>query len=155
MQKAQVITPNLTEAAILLGLDPESLLEQRGEDLAVELSGQGQRSVVVTGVTPSRAIPERCGLTTPLEPAAPLWRCGRPGSTRVPGTCLPPCSPEACDGGEPGAGREPSGPLHHPLCLLHRRPGHRRTEGVLFELCFPFCWGTPLPWTTEFDILPP
>lgn len=51
-QKAQVITPNLTEAAILLGLAPDALLDQRGEDLAVELSGQGQRSVVVTGVTP-------------------------------------------------------------------------------------------------------
>ena len=47
-QKAQVITPNLTEVAILLGLAPDALLDQRGEDLAVELSGQGQRSVVVT-----------------------------------------------------------------------------------------------------------
>ena len=50
--EADLITPNLTEAAILLGLAPDALLDQRGEDLAVELSGQGQRSVVVTGVTP-------------------------------------------------------------------------------------------------------
>lgn len=49
---AHVITPNLTEAAILLGLEPDALLDQRGADIAVELSGQGRRSVVVTGVTP-------------------------------------------------------------------------------------------------------
>ena len=50
--QAQVITPNLTEAAILLGLSPDALLDRRGVELAVELSGQGQRSVVVTGITP-------------------------------------------------------------------------------------------------------
>ncbi|HIT25135.1 MAG TPA: pyridoxamine kinase [Candidatus Enterenecus avicola] len=50
--QAQVITPNLTEAAILLGLSPDALLDRRGGELAVELSGQGQRSVVVTGITP-------------------------------------------------------------------------------------------------------
>lgn len=50
--QAQVITPNLTEAAILLGLAPDALLERRGVELAVELSGQGQRSVVVTGIIP-------------------------------------------------------------------------------------------------------
>lgn len=50
--KARVITPNLTEAAILLGLAPDALLNERGVDMAVELSAQGQRSVVVTGVTP-------------------------------------------------------------------------------------------------------
>lgn len=49
--QAQVITPNLTEAAILLGLSPDALLDRRGVELAVELSGQGQRSVVVTGIT--------------------------------------------------------------------------------------------------------
>lgn len=51
-EQAQVITPNLTEAAILLGLAPDALLGQGGRDLALELSAQGQRSVVVTGVTP-------------------------------------------------------------------------------------------------------
>ena len=50
--QAQVITPNLTEAAILLGLSPDALLDRRGVELAMELSGQGQRSVVVTGITP-------------------------------------------------------------------------------------------------------
>lgn len=50
--QAHVITPNLTEAAILLGLEPDALLGQRGPDVAVELSAQGKRSVVVTGVTP-------------------------------------------------------------------------------------------------------
>lgn len=49
---AHVITPNLTEAAILLGLAPDALLGARGADVAVELSQQGERSVVVTGVTP-------------------------------------------------------------------------------------------------------
>lgn len=52
--KARVITPNLTEAAILLGLAPDALLNERGVDMAVELSAQGQRSVVVTGVTPEQ-----------------------------------------------------------------------------------------------------
>lgn len=51
-RQAHVITPNLTEAAILLGLSPDALLNQRGNDVALELSQQGQRSVVVTGVTP-------------------------------------------------------------------------------------------------------
>ncbi len=49
---AHVITPNLTEAAILLGQSPDALLDQRGTDVALELSQQGERSVVVTGVTP-------------------------------------------------------------------------------------------------------
>ena len=52
--KARVITPNLTEAAILLGLAPDALLNERGVDMAVELSAQGQRSGVVTGVTPEQ-----------------------------------------------------------------------------------------------------
>lgn len=49
---AHVITPNLTEAAILLGLAPDALLGAKGADVALELSQQGERSVVVTGVTP-------------------------------------------------------------------------------------------------------
>ena len=49
---AHVITPNLTEAAILQGLAPDALLGAKGADVALELSQQGERSVVVTGVTP-------------------------------------------------------------------------------------------------------
>lgn len=51
-RRADVITPNLTEAALLLGLPPHALLEQGGEELARRLSREGTRSVVVTGVTP-------------------------------------------------------------------------------------------------------
>ena len=53
-----VITPNLTEAAVLLGLAPDALLGQGGEDLARTLSRDGRQSVVVTGVTPG---PGRAG----------------------------------------------------------------------------------------------
>ena len=53
-QKAQVITPNLTEAAILLGLAPDALLDKGGVELAQALSQGGERSVVVTGVTPEQ-----------------------------------------------------------------------------------------------------
>lgn len=53
--QADVITPNLTEAAVLLGLDPEDLPGD-GEQLARALSCGGRRSVVVTGVSPDRGL---------------------------------------------------------------------------------------------------
>jgi pyridoxine kinase len=50
---ADVITPNLTEAAFLLGLDYGSLsgTVEEGMELAGELSDHGKRSVVLTGVS--------------------------------------------------------------------------------------------------------
>jgi pyridoxine kinase len=49
-RRADVITPNLTEAALLLG---ETADGADGETLAARLSDGGRRSVVVTGVTPA------------------------------------------------------------------------------------------------------
>lgn len=48
---ADVITPNLTEANLLLGRAPDAPVA-RPEDMARELSGGGSRSVVITGVSP-------------------------------------------------------------------------------------------------------
>ena len=50
--QADVITPNLTEAAVLLGCPAKSLPVEAGEELARRLSLGGRRSVVVTGVSP-------------------------------------------------------------------------------------------------------
>lgn len=47
---ADVITPNLTEAALLLGEEYTPSID--GEQLARRLSGNGRRSVVLTGVSP-------------------------------------------------------------------------------------------------------
>lgn len=47
---ADVITPNLTEANLLLGRSPDEAVED-GEELAKALSDGGRRSVVVTGVS--------------------------------------------------------------------------------------------------------
>lgn len=57
---ADVITPNLTEAALLLGLPYEALPEGEagGRELAERLSLGGRRSVVLTGVS---AAPELTG----------------------------------------------------------------------------------------------
>lgn len=58
---ADIITPNRTEAAILLGVDYEELRLDREEDCrrwAMALSREGRRSVVLTGVSLS---PERLG----------------------------------------------------------------------------------------------
>lgn len=48
---ADVITPNLTEANLLLGRAPDALPED-GEAMAKALSDDGRRSVVLTGVIP-------------------------------------------------------------------------------------------------------
>lgn len=50
--RADVITPNLTEAAVLLG-KPAGQLPEDGRRLARQLSCEGRRSVVVTGISPS------------------------------------------------------------------------------------------------------
>ena len=69
--RAQVITPNLTEAAILLGLAPE--VRPSGpaevESWAARLSSDGKRQVVITGVSPEP------GLTGALclSPAGLQW----------------------------------------------------------------------------------
>ena len=51
-EEADVITPNLTEAAMLLGLSPEARPRSEGElsRWAARLSLEGRRSVVITGV---------------------------------------------------------------------------------------------------------
>lgn len=54
-READVITPNLTEAALLLG---EETLPREGEELARLLSDGGRRSVVLTGVCSG---PDRIG----------------------------------------------------------------------------------------------
>ena len=51
-RQADLITPNLTEAAVLLGHDP-GWRGLAGEGLAEALSQEGRRSVVVTGVCPA------------------------------------------------------------------------------------------------------
>ena len=50
-RQADVITPNLTEANLLLGRAADAPVEE-GETMAKELSDGGRRSVVVTGVSP-------------------------------------------------------------------------------------------------------
>ncbi|MCI8537667.1 MAG: pyridoxamine kinase [Oscillospiraceae bacterium] len=52
-EEADLITPNLTEAALLLGLPPEARPRGEGElsRWAWKLSREGRRSVVITGVT--------------------------------------------------------------------------------------------------------
>lgn len=52
-EDAALITPNLTEAALLLGLSPEARPRSEGElsRWAWKLSQEGRRSVVITGVT--------------------------------------------------------------------------------------------------------
>lgn len=52
-EEADLITPNLTEAALLLGLSPETRPRGEGElsRWAWKLSREGRRSVVVTGVS--------------------------------------------------------------------------------------------------------
>lgn len=51
-EEADLITPNLTEAALLLGLAPDARPRGEGElsRWAAKLSGEGRRSVVITGV---------------------------------------------------------------------------------------------------------
>lgn len=52
-EEADLITPNLTEAALLLGLAPEARPRGKGElsRWAAKLAGDGRRSVVITGVS--------------------------------------------------------------------------------------------------------
>lgn len=49
---ADVITPNLTEANLLLGRRPDAPITDV-ENMALALSEEGRRSVVITGVTPA------------------------------------------------------------------------------------------------------
>jgi len=48
---ADVITPNLTEANLLLGRTPDAAVED-GEEMGKALSDGGRRSVVITGISP-------------------------------------------------------------------------------------------------------
>jgi len=50
-RRADVITPNLTEANLLLGRTPDAAVED-GEEMAKALSDGGRRSVVITGISP-------------------------------------------------------------------------------------------------------
>lgn len=81
---ADVITPNLTEANLLLGRSPDEAVEN-GEELARALSDNGRRSVVVTGVS---AQPDLVGAA---------WYDRTNGNT---GTALGP----RVDGAYPGTG---------------------------------------------------
>ena len=61
-EKADIITPNLTEAAFLLGLPYDELPGDRAgvEELTCTLSGGGRRSVVLTGVGDGEQIGAAC-----------------------------------------------------------------------------------------------
>ena len=127
-QKAQVITPNLTEAAILLGLAPDALLDQRGEDLAVELSGQGQRSVVVTGVTPEP------GYTGAVWFDHTTGASGTTVAVRAPGGHPPP--PPRRRWAAPPAPRSPES---RPGCASHTGSFLRCPARTRFLRFFPAC----------------
>ena len=92
---ADVITPNLTEAALLLGQPYETLPagEAGLREITERLSLGGRRSVVLTGASlapagpaPSASTPAP-GRRRPFRP--PMW----PMSSTAPGTCSPASSP--------------------------------------------------------------
>lgn len=101
---ADVITPNLTEAALLLGQPYETLPagEAGLREITERLSLGGRRSVVLTGrfsgprpdPAPSASTPAP-GRRRPFRP--PMW----PMSSTAPGTCSPASSPGPWCGGSP------------------------------------------------------
>ena len=69
--QADVITPNFTEAALLLGLPPQARPDSQGEleQWAARLSLDGARRVVITGVAPR---PNYTGALC-LDSSGPAW----------------------------------------------------------------------------------
>lgn len=91
--QADVITPNLTEAAILLDIPYHESQTADASELVRALSLQGQRSVVLTGYA---AAPGQVGALC-YDRDTRRWRpFKQPEFRRIspaPATCLPACSP--------------------------------------------------------------
>ena len=119
---ADVITPNLTEAALLLGQPYEMLPagEAGLREITERLSLGGRRSVVLTGASlagpaPSASTPAP-GRRRPFRP--PMW----PMSSTAPGTCSPASSPGPWCGGSPS----PPPPERRRRSSVPARSGPRR-----------------------------